>query len=683
MATIRLVPSSYGSSGTSYISVSNENNMYTNTDSTNYATITNTNASTSSRYLYLRGFNFSSVPSNAVVSSFTVKIKGYESGLATGSSYYPRLCNNTTAISGTTASSTFGTSTQTITIPTGSLTWSDITGYGSNFGILVYVRRNARNTTGYFYCYGAEIEVTYTVPVYHTVTATASSGTIDPSGSVSVLEGEDYTLTISDVIPAVTDNGVDVTSQLTQLTTATQTGIPSSNTNSNFSISNINNAYADATSTTYADLSVSGRATGEIYFSFSGLSIPNGATITSVSCSATLQYSRNNSSSSATASCQMYAGTTAKGSSTSIISSGGTDVAKTTFNLSVGSWTASELANAKFYLTCYNGASSTVRHIYVYGISLNVSFESDDVIYVYTIHNVTADHTISVVAGVTVDATGVSLNKSSTSIEVLQTEQLTATVAPSNASNKSVTWSSSNTSVATVSSGGLVSAVSEGTAVITVTTVDGGFTYTCTVTVTPKPGYVIVIGGYAMSTNTTDDIYVNAAGTYNYYGMDGVEYTDGMYTPQEIIWYFTESGNGYYIQSKDGRYLNATYLSNGNGNDGTVKLDNTPDVWTISGTFNNWKVNGSVLHSTNANKNLTHEEASEYDNTPVNVFTVRTTGETSYVHDENTVLPTVLYVKVSGSWVEVSEAYKKVSGAWVLQADLTTVFDTNINYVRG
>ena len=78
MATIRLVPSTYAVSSTSYLSVSNASNMYDNTDSTTYATITNTNNSTSSRYLYLRGFNFSSIPSNAIINSFTVKIKGYE-----------------------------------------------------------------------------------------------------------------------------------------------------------------------------------------------------------------------------------------------------------------------------------------------------------------------------------------------------------------------------------------------------------------------------------------------------------------------------------------------------------------------------------------------------------------------------------------------------------------------------
>ena len=63
MATIRLIPSIHAVSSTSYLNVANENNMYANSDSTTYDTIKNTNASTSSRYLYLRRFNFNSIPS--------------------------------------------------------------------------------------------------------------------------------------------------------------------------------------------------------------------------------------------------------------------------------------------------------------------------------------------------------------------------------------------------------------------------------------------------------------------------------------------------------------------------------------------------------------------------------------------------------------------------------------------
>ena len=89
-----------------------------------------------------------------------------------------------------------------------------------------------------------------------------------------------------------------------------------------------------------------------------------------------------------------------------------------------------------------------------------------------------------------VAVTGVTLNKSSTSITVGGTEQLTATVLPDNATDKTVTWSSNAQSVATVSNTGLVTAVAPGTATITATTTDGGKTATCTVTVSaPAPAH--------------------------------------------------------------------------------------------------------------------------------------------------------------------------------------------------
>lgn len=217
MATIRLIPSTHAVSSTTYLSVSNAENMYHNTDNTSYATITNTYASTSSRYLYIRGFNFGSIPEDAVINSFTIKVKGYESGLSTSTSYAPRLANGTSTISGTTASSNLGTSSKTITIPTGALTWSQIVGYGANFTIVVYVRRSSKNTTGYAYIQGAEIEVNYTIPVYHNVSITNSTSATVTASDTHPLEGTDVEIrsnTLSGL--TITDNGTDVTSQFTQ-----------------------------------------------------------------------------------------------------------------------------------------------------------------------------------------------------------------------------------------------------------------------------------------------------------------------------------------------------------------------------------------------------------------------------------------------------------------------------------
>ena len=85
-----------------------------------------------------------------------------------------------------------------------------------------------------------------------------------------------------------------------------------------------------------------------------------------------------------------------------------------------------------------------------------------------------------------VHVTSVALDLSSLTLPEGDSRQLTATVSPDNADNKNVTWSSSNTAVATVNSSGLVTGVKDGTAVITVTTADGGYTASCTVTVQTK-----------------------------------------------------------------------------------------------------------------------------------------------------------------------------------------------------
>lgn len=83
-----------------------------------------------------------------------------------------------------------------------------------------------------------------------------------------------------------------------------------------------------------------------------------------------------------------------------------------------------------------------------------------------------------------VAVTGVVLLPESLSLEVDEVRQLAATVLPLNATNKAVTWSSSDETKATVSSAGLVTGIAAGSATITVTTADGEFTDTCTVTVT-------------------------------------------------------------------------------------------------------------------------------------------------------------------------------------------------------
>jgi len=97
--------------------------------------------------------------------------------------------------------------------------------------------------------------------------------------------------------------------------------------------------------------------------------------------------------------------------------------------------------------------------------------------------------------GGTSPVTGVTLNKNTLSLTVGNKETLTATVLPNDAVSKTVSWSSSVPGVASVSSGGEVTGISAGSAVITVTTANGGFTASCNVQVStaPTPGNGLTI----------------------------------------------------------------------------------------------------------------------------------------------------------------------------------------------
>jgi pectate lyase len=128
----------------------------------------------------------------------------------------------------------------------------------------------------------------------------------------------------------------------------------------------------------------------------------------------------------------------------------------------------------------------------------------------------------------TISVTGVSVSPTSSTITTSNgTVQLSAAVSPSNATNKSVTWSSSNTSVATVSSTGLVTGKANGSATITVRTSDGGKTATCAITVniaTTPPAGTTEVHNFTAS-GTTSSFYAisgslsTTKGTVSYNGL--------------------------------------------------------------------------------------------------------------------------------------------------------------------
>lgn len=224
-------------------------------------------------------------------------------------------------------------------------------------------------------------------------------------------------------------------------------------------------------------------------------------------------------------------------------------------------FTSSVSTNGTSWTTVGSETISMSTSVYV---GLIVTSHSDGILCTATFDNVNVSTTANV------PVTGVSVSPTSTSITVGGTQQLTATVAPSNATNKNVTWSSSNTSVATVNSTGLVTAVAAGSATITVTTVDGARTANCTVTVTSGGGGVnITIDGNltdwsavsaiaTASGQSTTSLKVYDDDTYFYFGIAGsglnTNYqlwlnTDNNTATGYNDWNYTSSGADYYVEN--------------------------------------------------------------------------------------------------------------------------------------
>jgi len=108
-----------------------------------------------------------------------------------------------------------------------------------------------------------------------------------------------------------------------------------------------------------------------------------------------------------------------------------------------------------------------------------------------TYNGKTTTFTVTVIsAGQPVSVTGVTLTNKTLNLIAGQSGKLNYTIAPDNATNKNVTWTSSPTTVATVAADGTVRAVAAGTATITVKTTDGNKTDTATVNVTAPSGNI-------------------------------------------------------------------------------------------------------------------------------------------------------------------------------------------------
>ncbi len=170
----------------------------------------------------------------------------------------------------------------------------------------------------------------------------------------------------------------------------TLTFIPSSyeNTGSyNFTQGTTENGYANADNTTYNRLTLArnNKSTrqSQLYFNFdmSALSsIPSGATITSVSSN--VKYYISSTSYVTAVSIRLYSGTTAKGTATTQ-----RPTSATKYSITPGTWTLSELQNARLYVSATHNASNRDAYLYFYGADLSVSYELNGIEYEVSVTN--------------------------------------------------------------------------------------------------------------------------------------------------------------------------------------------------------------------------------------------------------------------------------------------------------
>ena len=164
----------------------------------------------------------------------------------------------------------------------------------------------------------------------------------------------------------------------------------------------ISNGYDGTSSTSYAYIAclTGSQATSYISYTFNTSSIPEGATIDSVTCSAKARVS--STSYISTAYLQLYSGSTAKGSATSARTT-----SATTYNLTPGSWTRAEVEDIEVRYTATRGTSSTTRaaYMYFYGADLSIEYSINGMQYTLT--------ATSEVSGVTIDPLAVNLMEGS------------------------------------------------------------------------------------------------------------------------------------------------------------------------------------------------------------------------------------------------------------------------------
>ena len=436
------------------------------------------------------------------------------------------------------------------------------------------------------------------------------------------------------------------------------TDLTSLTTSSSYPVSN---GYTASGSTTYARFTLSSNTTGYLYYTFDTSDIPSGATISSVACTVTARVSSTSRVTSTQ--CQLYSGTTAKGSNSTFASTSSTN----TVTLSTGTWTLSELGDLRLKIGGTGSSSSSggsSRYIYFYGATVTITYS-----YNYTVYEITLTNN----AGITTDpSSGSEVNAGDNYVLALYNEgaeiavtdngtdvtsQLVETAPASGGTDTFIP--ASYTTSGSISGTYYQAAVGEGS---DTSNSSGGNNYASGgSSSTAYIDYAFDISGIP-SNATITAVSCAVKGRAESTTMDSSHYSK-----VALCLSGTEiSAEGQYSSTSDSVI--------------TVTATTLPTVSQLSGltlrhmiAYYGGNVCGATLSIT---------------------YTVPTSGNNYYVYTLTSVAgdhvivissgaQDTMFLKVNGSWVAATKVYKKINGSWVEQSDLTAVFTSGTNYVRG
>ena len=419
-----------------------------------------------------------------------------------------------------------------------------------------------------------------------------------------------------------------------------------------YSVSNLQNAFADSTNTSYAQINLTRNANAvtQIYYNFDTLNIPSGATINSVTCTCKCSINNTTASRVATREAQLYRGTTAMGTAYTVANS------TTAFSITPGTWTADQLnSGVKLRLYAVRGTSNTTSSYYfrLYGATLSVSYTISGTEYEVTVTNnstiATPDPSTTqyvfqggsqeiIFNGVT-DPNTIVVKDNNVEVSLTQIlERKTSNFIPSSLASSSGT--------VTDSSNGLTNSSS------TTYAQTGGqsgqyLIYSFDVSSIPSNATIISVACTAKAQHTHNNTTYGAIQLYSGSTAKGTASTFRATTTMDLdcgSWTRSELSN---IRIRIGNTYTGgttTYYTRFYGADLTV-VYTVPGDYCYGYTISNISVDHTIVISDNGSS-------------------------------------AKAYIKVNGSWVQASKVYKKVSGSWVEQTDLSNLFDQNTIYIK-